>query len=56
MLVGPGVLRLLELTKDGIRETACRETEHFRITRDFLLGRERTLRELLAEEESDTSE
>jgi predicted ATPase len=47
---------LLELTKDGIRETTYEETEHFRITRDFLLRRERILRELLAEEDSDTSE
>jgi predicted ATPase len=45
--------RLLELSADGIRETAYEETEHFRITRDFLMRRERILSELLAEDDSD---
>jgi predicted ATPase len=38
---------LLELGAHGIRTVAYEETEHFRITRDFLVRRERILAELL---------
>jgi predicted ATPase len=40
--------RVLALDSNGIREIAYEDTEHFRVTRDFLLRRERMLRELLA--------
>jgi len=40
--------RLLELGPSGIHEITYEDTEHFRVTRDFLLRRERMLRELLA--------
>jgi len=40
--------RLLELGQDGIREVAYEDTEHFKVTRDFLLRRERMLRELFS--------
>ena len=39
--------RLLELGGDGIRQAAYEETEHFRVTRDFLVRRERILKQLL---------
>lgn len=35
--------RIYELGSGGIREVAYEDTEHFRITRDFLNGRERML-------------
>jgi predicted ATPase len=40
--------RLLELGPKGIREIGYEDTEHFRVTRAFLLRREQMLRELLA--------
>jgi predicted ATPase len=39
--------RIYELGSDGIRAVAYEDTEHFRITRDFLNGRERMLQLLL---------
>ena len=42
--------RLLELGQDGIRKVAYEDTEHFKVTRDFLLRRERMLRELFSED------
>ena len=45
--------RLLELSPDGIREVGYEETEHFRVTRAFLLRRERMLRELFADDDGD---
>jgi predicted ATPase len=45
--------RLLELGQDGIREVAYEDTEHFKVTRDFLLRRERMLRELFSEDARD---
>lgn len=56
IIMGYPDARLLELSQEGIREMAYEETEHFRITRDFLMRRERILRELLAEDESDPLE
>jgi hypothetical protein len=35
-----GRVRLLELGPDGIREVAYEDTEHFGVTRDFLLRRD----------------
>lgn len=45
--------RLLELSQDGIREVVYEDTEHFRVTRDFLLRRERMFRELFSEGDRD---
>jgi len=45
--------RLLELSQDGIRQVAYEDTEHFRVTRDFLLRRESMLRELFSEGDRD---
>jgi predicted ATPase len=45
--------RLLELGQDGIRKVAYEDTEHFKVTRDFLLRRERMLRELFSEDGRD---
>jgi predicted ATPase len=45
--------RLFELSQDGIREVAYEDTEHFRVTRDFLLRRELMLRELFSEGDRD---
>lgn len=45
--------RILELSQEGIREVAYEDTEHFRVTRDFLLRRERMLRELFSEGDRD---
>ena len=41
----PGT-RVRTLGQDGIRKVAYEDTEHFRVTRDFLLRRERMLRQL----------
>jgi predicted ATPase len=43
--------RILELGAAGIRPVAYEETEHVRITRDFLLRKDRMLEELLAEDD-----
>lgn len=45
--------QLLELGHDGIRQVAYEDAEHFKVTRDFLLRRERMLRELFAEDGRD---
>jgi predicted ATPase len=37
---------LYELSDRGIRQVAYEDTEHFRVTRDFLLNRERFFREI----------
>jgi predicted ATPase len=39
------------LSKQGMAPIAYEDTEHFRLTRDFLLHRERYLKELMKEEE-----
>ena len=39
--------RLLQLSDAGIREVSYEETEHFLVTRDFLLRREKILRTVL---------
>jgi predicted ATPase len=49
LLALPGA-RIYALEADGIREIAYEDTEHFTVTRDFLLHRERMLRVLLSEE------
>ncbi len=41
---------LYELSDSGIQRVAYEDTEHFRLTRDFLLHRERFFRELFAPE------
>lgn len=46
----PGAV-LFALDSDGIRETSYRETDHFRMTRDFLNAPERFLRHLFGEGE-----
>lgn len=38
---------IYECTADGIKETTYEETEHFQVTRDFLMNRERMLKILL---------
>ncbi len=45
--------RIYEFGEHGIRETTYEETEHFRITRDFLNRHERMLEILLGDEEAD---
>lgn len=45
--------RIFEFGEQGIKETAYTETEHFRVTRDFLHRHERMLDLLLGEEEAD---
>lgn len=50
LLAYPGAL-LYELSDSGIQQVEYEETEHYRLTRDFLLHRERFFRELFAEEE-----
>jgi predicted ATPase len=40
--------RILQLTDAGIEEVDYRETEHFRVTRDFLMNQEKMLEILLA--------
>jgi predicted ATPase len=47
ILMGYPHARLLELGAHGIREVDYEDTEHYRITRDFLTRRERILRHLL---------
>ena len=42
---------LYELSESGIRQVEYEDTEHYRITRDFLVGRELFFRELFTEEE-----
>jgi predicted ATPase len=44
---------LFELGPGGIRQVAYEDTEHFRVTRDFLLRKERMLRELFADRDQD---
>jgi len=41
--------RLLELSDAGIRDVAYEDTDHFRVTRDFLLRRDQMLRELFSD-------
>lgn len=45
--------RILEFGEQGIREIAYADTEHFRITKDFLNRPERMLELLLGDEEAD---
>jgi predicted ATPase len=45
--------RLLELGQNGVREVSYEDTEHFPVTRAFLLGRERMLCELFTENDSE---
>jgi predicted ATPase len=49
ILMGYPEARLLELGPHGIREVAYEDTEHFKVTRDFLVRRERILHHLLGE-------
>ena len=42
--------RILQLEEHGLQPVSYEETEHFFVTREFLNGRERMLRELLGEE------
>lgn len=49
LLAYPGAL-LYELSDSGIRRVEYEETEHYLITRDFLLHRERFFRELFRKE------
>jgi predicted ATPase len=43
--------KIVEVSVSGLREVAYTETDHFRITRDFLLRHERMLGHLLADDE-----
>jgi len=45
----PGAL-IYQVTAEGISKIEYEDTEHFRVTRDFLTGRERMLRHLLSED------
>ena len=49
----PGAV-LLSLDGESIREIAYRESEHYRLTRDFLNAPERYFNHLFADDESDT--
>lgn len=49
LMAYPGA-QVLQLSRDGITETDYRETEHFRLTRDFLNNPELMLRYLFEEE------
>jgi predicted ATPase len=51
ILMGYPHARLLQLASDGIREVRYEDTEHFQVTRSFLLRRDAMLRELLADDE-----
>lgn len=53
IIMGYPQARLLELGPHGIREVAYEATEHFQVTRDFLLRRERMLRQLFAADDSE---
>lgn len=56
IIMGYPDARLLEIGPHGIREVAYEETEHFRVTKDFLARRERMLRHLLAEDAEEGTE
>ena len=45
--------RIFEFSAQGIKETSYTETEHFRVTRDFLHHHERMLELVLGDEEAD---
>jgi predicted ATPase len=55
LLAYPNAL-LYELSDLGIQQVAYEETEHFRLTRDFLLDRERFFRELFEERKEPTEQ
>lgn len=50
LMAFPGA-EVLELSENGVRSIGYKETEHYRITREFLENPERMLRYLLAETE-----
>jgi predicted ATPase len=50
LLAYPGAL-LYELSESGIQRVEYEDTEHFRLTRDFLVHRERFFRELFRQED-----
>jgi predicted ATPase len=50
LLTLPGA-RVLSCSDAGIKEIDCRETEHFRLTRDFLNAPERYFRHLFDSDE-----
>lgn len=52
LLSYPGAV-LFAMDANGIRQTTCSDTDHFRITRDFLNGPERYLRHLLGESDGE---
>ena len=45
--------RIYWLSKQGLAPVEYEETEHYRLTRDFLLNRERYLRRLMADEDEE---
>lgn len=47
--------RIYALTPDGLAEVQYEDTEHYSLTRDFLLNRERYLRRLLADPDPDSA-
>jgi predicted ATPase len=51
ILLGYPKALLYELSAEGIHPTIYEATEHYTVTRDFLLNREKHLRELLGEQE-----
>lgn len=50
LLAYPGAT-VYQFDEDGIRQTSYQETEHFRVTKDFLNGPERIFRYLFSDEE-----
>jgi predicted ATPase len=52
ILMGYPGASILSFTSDGIAPIAFEDTEHFRITRDFLVRRESMLRELFREDDT----
>ena len=52
ILMGYPDALIYEVTDEGIIKVAYEETDHFRVTRDFLNGRDRMLRHLFADDDT----
>jgi hypothetical protein len=46
--------RIYVWSEGGVRKVQCQETEHYLVTRGFLANPERTLNELLSDDEKPT--
>ena len=56
IIMGYPDARLMEIGQHGIRDVLYEDTEHFRVTKDFLTRRERILRHLLADDTNEATE